>query len=139
MQPVRLGEPDMAIDARPLVKPANAIGGVDADNEEVLAPVIQEIADVELERDVAAVVTAEVTAVQEHHCAAKYAVELESDAPSRVRGRDIESTSIPANRGIAVVAAERLVAVALERLIMHERQLHGPIVRQVERPPAGIV
>src|SRR5487761_1592806 len=122
MQPVRLREPDMAINARPLVKPAIAIGGIDSDHDEILAAVIQEVTHIGLERHVAGVVAAQVAAVQEHGCAAKHAVELENDAPIRVRGRDIESASIPSDRGFPVVAAEWLVTVALKRLVTYERQ-----------------
>src|SRR6185437_6568496 len=139
MQLVGLGEPDMAINAGALVEPAVTIGGIDPDDQEIPAAVIEEVTDVELEWDVAAVVAPHVAAVEEHHCAAERPIELQHDTAIRVRGRDVEGAPIPTDRRIPVVAAERLVAVALESFVMDEWQLHRPIVRQIERPPGGIV
>ena len=74
---VGLHQPDVPVNARALVEPAVALGGVHADQQHVSAAGRGEIGDVEAERIVAADVPADVEAVEDHHGLAIDAVELD--------------------------------------------------------------
>ena len=142
---VQLGQPDVAVDARALVEPAVAEAGVDAQGDDVPAAVVEEIAEVEAERRVAVVVPADEAAVDEQHDVAHRAVELDPDAAAAIAGGKLEGAPVPAHAGRREAAAQRLVAVrgqagvVVAAVVVDERQLHRPVVRQVQRAPAGVV
>ena len=129
----------MPVDARAFVEPAVALGGVHAHQQHVAPAGIGEIGDVEAERIVAADVAADVEAVEDDHGLAVGAVEFDGDALAGVGGGKFEDAAIPADAGGGVGAAQRIIALALERGIVLEGQLDGPIVGQIERLPVAVV
>src|SRR5690349_14603106 len=64
MNRIGLVEPDVAVDAAAFVPPALLRAGVAADGEDVLAAVVYRVGDVVAEADIAALVVAELLAVQ---------------------------------------------------------------------------
>ncbi len=139
VQRVGLGQPHMAVDAGAFIKPAIAEAGVHADDQIVLAAIIQKVGQVEAEGRVAIVVATHERAVQEHQRVAEGSVELDRHAPSGVFLGNIEDAPVPAHAGLGIAAAQRLVAVPLLFFIANERQLDRPVVRQVQWPPFGVV
>jgi len=133
------GEPDVTVDSGALVEPAVAEAGVHADDEIVLLAGVDEVGDVEAEGGVAVVVAADEVAVEEDERVAEGAVELEGEALAGVGCGQVEAAAIPADRGLGIAAAERLVAVAVEGFVVDEGQLDGPVVGEVERAPGGVV
>src|SRR5580704_1570522 len=129
----------MAINTRAFVEPAVAEAGVHAHDHAVLAAIIQEVSQVEAERRVPIVVAAYEEAVQEHECAAERAIEFQDDAPARVFPGNVEYAPVPANTVLRIAATQRFVAVPLQLVIIDERQLDGPVVRQIQRPPFRVV
>ncbi len=132
-------EPDVAVDAGALVEPAVARRGIHANQQNIAAAGIGEIGDVETERIVAAAVAADVEAVEDHHRLAVGAVELEGDALACVVCRKLENAAIPADARRGIVAAQRIEAFAEQRGIVLERQLDGPVVRQIDGLPVAVV
>ena len=80
MDRVGLHEPDVSVDARSLIKPAIAGGGVDAHEQDVLSAGICKAGYVEAERIVSAAVTADVKAVENHHRFPVGTIEFERNA-----------------------------------------------------------
>ena len=81
MQRIRLGQPHVPVNACALVKPAIAEARVHADDQIILAAIIQKIAQVEAEGRIAVVVAADEISIQKHERVAKRAIELHADAP----------------------------------------------------------
>ena len=98
-----------------------------------------EIGDVEAERIVAADVTADVEAVEDDRGFAIGGVEFDGDALTGVGGRQFKDAAIPADAGGGIGPAQRIKALALQRRIVLERQLDGPIVRQIDGLPVAVV
>ena len=94
-----LHQPDVPVNARALVEPAVALGGVHADQQHISAAGIGEVGHVEAEWIVAAAVPADVEAVEDHHGLAVGAVEFEGDALAGVGRWDLEDAAIPADAG----------------------------------------
>src|SRR6266496_4395722 len=105
----------------------------------VLAAVVQKIGEIEAERRISIVVAPNEIAVQKHKRAAKGSVELDDGASPGIFLRCIEDAAVPADAGFGIAATERFVAVAVLFLVAYERQFHGPIVRQVQWTPFGVV
>ena len=150
MQRIELVQPDMAIDAGPLVEPTLAERRVRADGDHVAPAVVQHVGEIDDEAGIPAVVARHDVAVAEHEAVAEHALELEMEAPAEVRPGDVEHASVPADARVGKLAAERLVAVRgrgilgfgrkrLRRLGLHERQRHAPVVRQVDGRPIRVV
>ena len=129
----------MAIDSRTLVEPAGAIAGIDADDDAVPGADGEKVGDVVVERRVAAVVAAEITAVNEDHRVAESAVELDGDASAGIARRNVELAPIPSDAGLRILAAEGLKAVRRQGIVPDEGQFDRPVVGQVERAPFGVV
>ena len=70
---------------------------------------------------------------------AEGAVELDRDAPAEIAGGNFEFAAVPAHAGLRIAAAERLEAVRVLLFVAHKGQLDGPVVRQIQRPPLGVV
>ena len=129
----------MPVNSRALVKPAVAKARVHARHDAVLRPDSEKIRDVEAEGRVAVVVAADEAAVHEEQHIAKGPVELKIDTPARIARRNLELLAVPAHAGLRIAPSQRLVSMRLQRLIADKWQLHRPVVRQVERPPLGVV
>src|SRR5271165_2864244 len=139
MDRVELREPDVAVNAGPLVEPAVAEAGVDAEGDAVFAAVVEKVGEVETEGSVAVVVAADEAAVDEDDDAAEGAIELHPGAAAGVGSGDVELAAVPADTGLGIAAAERLVAMGLQLIVADEGELDGPVVRQVKCTPLGIV
>ena len=139
VQRVRLGQPYVPVDPGAFVEPAISEAGIHADDQKILAAVIQKIGDVKAKGRIAIVVAAHERAVQEDERAAEGAVELDPHAPAFVFFRNVEGAPVPAHAGFGIAAAQRLVAVTLQLRVAHKGQLNRPVVRQVQRTPFGVV
>ena len=60
-------------------------------------------------------------------------------AAAGVAGRNIELAPVPANARLGIAPPERLVSVRLQRVVPNKRQLHRPVVRQVQFAPFRVV
>ena len=129
----------MAVDAGTLIKPAIAKAGVHADDQTVLAAIIQKVSEVEAEGRVAIVVATQERAVQKYQRVPEGSVERDRQAASEVLFGNLEYAPVPTHTGFGVAAAQRFVAVPLLFFIAYERQFDRPVVRQVQWPPFGIV
>jgi hypothetical protein len=136
MQLVLLNQPDVPVDTGALVEPSVAEARVEAHHQIVLSAVVGKVRNIKGEGRVTVIISADKTAVQEHQSAAERAVELQADATAPVACRKIEAAAVPTDAGLRIFASQRLVAVGLQIVVPHERQLHGPVVRQVQRSPA---
>src|SRR5580698_1371226 len=129
----------MPIDARAFVEPSVAKAGIDARDNIVLRAISEKIRQVEAEGRVAIVVAADEATVDEHNHVAKRAVELDCNAPSRVAGGNLELAPVPAHAALRIPPAQRLESVRSLLSIVNERQLHRPVVWQIERAPLRVV
>src|SRR5208337_1473758 len=84
-------------------------------------------------------VLADVEAVEDHRGLAVGAVELERNPLALVRVGHFEDPPVPADARGRVIAAEWVEALAEKCGIVCERQLDGPIVRQIDRLPVAVV
>src|ERR1035441_1740755 len=138
-------QPDVPVDARALVKPAVSEAGVDAQNDVVLRAVGEEIRKIEAERDIAIVAAADEAAVDENQKIAEGAVELNPDAAANIARGDLEFAPVPLHAGFGIAAPQRLVTmrarriISASRIVVNERKLHCPVVREMQRSPIGIV
>ena len=105
MQRVRLGQPDVAIDARAFIEPAFAQRRIDAQQQHVPPAVVYEVGDIEAKRRVAAHVAAHEVAVENDDRVAKDAVELDRDAAAKVARRHIENTAVPSDARFGIRAS----------------------------------
>src|SRR5579864_7114175 len=129
----------MAINSRAFVEPALVLGGVDADQENVVFVVAQEISDVEMEGRVAAEIVAEIDAVEDDNGVAKNAVEFEKVTAKHPRLGNFEDAAIPPDAGFGEVAANGLVSVIPEFGRVDKRKSDDEIVRQVDGLPLAVV
>ena len=106
------GQPDMPVDARPLIEPPLLHRGVHPDGNDIVAAVIEIVGQFVTETGVSAGLAAEVEAVDPHDRIAKHPVELDADAPAEVRSRDGEGLAVPADGTFGKVAANSLESVA---------------------------
>ncbi len=149
----RLDQPHMAVDPRPFIEPALAQRSIDTHGDDVGCLVgIQEIGDVDGERRIGAAVFTHDVAVDHDDAVARHAVELEADALAGIGRVQRKGLAVPADAGLRIVTADRLVAMVggivpddamivghqLDVLV-HEGQLDRPVVRQVNGTPLGIV
>ena len=139
MQRISFQKPCVPVNSRALIKPAVAKAGIDARNQIILAAVVHKITHVELKGSVTVVIPANEVAVQKYQGVAECAVELDSDSPPEVLLGDFKDPSIPPHAGLGIGPSERLVAMVFDRIIVHEGQLHRPIMRQIQRPPFRII
>ena len=131
MQRIRFRQPHVPVNPRAFVEPAVAKAGVHPDHQKILSAVVGEVGDVEREGRVAVIVASDEISVEEHQRAAEGAVELQCDTPPLIFFRDVEGSPVPAHAGFRIAPAQRLVAVRILFLVVHERQLDGPVVRQI--------
>src|ERR1700691_1096670 len=139
MQRIGLGQPHMAIDARALVKPSVAKAGVDARDNIVLRAIGQKVRQIETERRIAVVVATDEAAIDKDNHIAKRAVELNRNPLARVARRNLELAPVPTDAGLRITPSKRLESVRILLFIVNERQLHRPIVGQVEGAPLRVV
>src|SRR5579862_2102785 len=111
---VSFHQPDMAINSRALVEPAFVFGGINADDDDVRAAVVDEVRDVVAEGRVAGHVAAEIEAVDGDDGIAEDAVEFEGEAAAEIGGGNFEDAAVPADACLRVGAAERARAVGEE-------------------------
>ena len=136
---VGLGEPHVPVDAHAFVEPALAERGVRPHHQHVPAAEGGQIGDVETERRIPAHRRIEVVAVEHDDGIAEHAVEFQRDAPAGIGGGQVEDAPVPADAGRRIIAAQRIRAVVGERARVFERQLDGPIVRQIDLLPGTVV
>src|SRR5271165_1375427 len=129
----------MPINSRTFVKPSIAKAGVQARNQIVLATVVQKVRQIKTKRRVAIVIAAHEVTVQEDQRTAESTIELHDHTPPNVFLGNVEHAAIPTDAGLGMTATERFVTMRLQIFIVNKRQLDGPIVRQVQRAPFGVV
>src|ERR1035441_9676870 len=139
VQRVALGQPYMPVDARALVEPTVAKARFHANNQIVLAAVVDEVGQIEAERSIPVVVSANELSVEKDQRIAEPTVELNRHSTPAIAIRNLNRTAIPTHAGLRIAAAEWLVAVPLQRLVMHERQFHRPVMRKIQRAPLRVV
>ncbi len=139
VQGIGFHQPDVAVDACALVKPAFVLGGIHAHHQNVFATVVGEVRYVVAEWRVAAQVASEIVPVERHDGVAEHAVEFDRQPPAEIARRDLKHPPIPSDAGCRVRPAQRLRAVADEAAFVLKRQFHGEIVRQVNRAPLASV
>ncbi len=129
----------MPINAGALVEPAIAEAGVHPHHQIILFAIPEKIAHVETKWSVAVIVAPDEVPVQKYQRAAERAVKLNRDSPSVVFLGNIERTPVPAHTRLRIPSSQRFVPMGLLFVIVHERQFHCPVVRQIERPPFRVV
>ena len=132
------GQPDVAVDARPLIEPAFLEGRICPDCDHVVATVIQVFRDVIGGRSIAALLPAQPEAVDPDVRVAEDAVETNGNGLSQRLGRHREMLAVPAHAGFRPLPTHGLVAMAVGSL-RRERQVHHPVVRQLHRLPGTVV
>ena len=135
---IGLDEPDVAVDARAFVKPAFFEGCVGFDGNYVVAAVIDVVGDVVLKIEVAALLVAEVEAVDPYLRIAEHALKQQRNLLAEVALRDVEVLAIPSDGVFGVSVTDSLVAVAVAR-VGGKWHFHRPIVRQVDVAPIAVV
>ena len=131
-------QPDMAVNARALVKPALESRGVHADGQHVLAAVIGNVRDVVTEGIVAANLTANQAAVEINQAVAIDAAEFEPEPPAKIRLWQRERAAIPGDAVLWKAGAARLEALVAVRVPV-ERQRHRPVMRQIHAGPGTVI
>ncbi len=129
----------MAVNACTFVEPAIAETGVHADDDEVLASVVEEVRDIEAEGRVAVVVAANEISVDEKQGVAESTVELKRYPAAAVAGRNIEAAAIPSDAGFGITPPQRLVSVALQALVANKWQLDCPVMWQIQIAPFRVI
>ena len=136
---IRLGKPHVPIDSGALIEPSVAEARIHAQNNVVLGAIGEEVGQIAVERRIAVVVAADKAAVHEDQHAAEGAIELHGDAAAEVARGNLEFAAVPAHAGFGIPAADGLEAVRVLLLVVHKGQLDGPVVRQIECAPFGVV
>ena len=129
----------MTVDSRALVEPSRAIAGIDPNHNAVVAANGDEIGDVVTEGRVAAFIAAEIAAIDEDQDITESSIELDGESLAGVGCGNIKLPAVPTNTRLGIFAANGLESVGCERVVPYERQLDTPIVRQLQRPPFGVV
>jgi len=127
-----LGQPDVAIDAAALVPPSFHRVRVDPHGDAVeLVAVAGERGDVDLQGVVAAPVMGHDAAVEPDRRLGGDGPEFDGDVLAAIGGIQPQGAAIPGLAAWTVALGEVLVLV--------ERPLHHPVVRQVEFAPVAVV
>jgi hypothetical protein len=137
MQRAGFGEPDVAVNAGPFVKPALELRGIHPHRHRVWAAAIGQVGDVVAETAVTAFVMAEKVAVEKNAAIAINAVELQHQPAAAVFSGKLKSAAIPGHAVGMVAGAERLEAV-IGIGVGIERQFGQPVMRQVDGAPIGV-
>ena len=133
-----LFEPDVAVDACPLVEPTFLKGGVGPYTDEVVAAVVHVLGDVVYLGGVSAGFGAHVEAVEPHLGVAEDAVEAEQDVPAEVFLTYGEDFTVPAYAGFGILPAHRLVAVRMAGGGVEAQRGHE-VVRNAHFLPGAVV
>ena len=122
----------MTIDAGAFVEPALGQRCVGAHEQNIRAAGVDVVAHIEIERRIAAFIDAETVAVEDHHRVAIDTVELDRNAPAFAARGKFEIAPIPAHAHPGIGSSQWLAAVVVEILVVFERQIDRPIVRQID-------
>ena len=106
-----LVEPNVPIDARAFIKPAFILGGVHADDDDVVAVIIDEVGDVVGHADVATGVGTEVKAVDPNLGIAENAIKLDLKTLTGISGGHPKVFAVPPDAGFREMAAYGFIAV----------------------------
>src|ERR1035438_9536019 len=139
MQRIRLGQPHVPVNAGAFIEPTIAKARIHAHDQKILSAIVQKVGHVEAKWRVAVIVAPDEISVEKHQRAAKRAIKLNCDALSVVFFRNIEGAPVPADARLRISSSQGLVAVGLLFVIVHKRQFHCPVVRQIEGPPFRVV
>ncbi len=139
VQRIGFGEPDVAIDAGTLVEPAVAKAGVNASHDVILCAEGEEVGEVESKGGVAVVVAADEATIDEEQHVSESPVEFDSNAAALVGGGDVEFAPVPSDAGFWIAAADGFEPVGVLLFVVHKGQLDGPVMRQVQGAPFGVV
>ena len=133
----RLHQPDMPVDSRALIEPALGLRGVHPDGDEIFSAAVGDVGDVVAEAAVAAFVMTDEPAVDEHGAVAERAVELQPEPPAGICRRQFKRLPVPADAVLRESFPQRFRAMRGVALRV-ERQFDGPVVWQVDPPPARV-
>ena len=131
-----LVEPYVAVYSRSLVEPSFLDARIGADADEILAAVVQILRNIVCLSRIAALLMAEIKAVDPDLRVAENAVELQPDMLSIVLCRHIEGLPVPAHAGLRILESDGLVTVAVTRF-PRKRQVHDPVMRQIDPFPSA--
>jgi hypothetical protein len=132
-----LHQPHVAVDARPFVEPALEAGGIDTNRDDVLSPDSRDVGNVVAKAAVSALMSAYEPSVHKHRGVSEDTVEFQPNAFAGIALRQFEGTAIPTDAVLRKALSHGLEAVQTVGFRI-ERQLHRPVVRQIDGPPAGV-
>src|SRR5262249_39407753 len=140
VQSVCFGQPDVAIDPRAFVEPAFDLARVDAHHHRIRSTVVDVIGNVAAKADIAALVAADLMAVEPYFAVAKDPVELQPKSFTFIRGRNIKRFAIPPNRCPGERSADWLVTMIPEVLVVTilKWQLNYPVMWKIEASPGAV-
>ena len=136
---VGLSEPHVPVDSRALVEPSVAKARVHAHHDAVLRAHRKKVGNVEAEWRVAVIVAADEAPVHEDEHIAKRSVELHRNPSPGVARWNVKLAPIPPHACFRIAPAQRLESMRCQRVVPNERQLHRPVVGQVQRAPFRVV
>ena len=136
---IGLCQPYVPVDPGALVKPTVAKARVNANHNAVLRTHSEKIGNVEAERRVAIIVATDEAPVHEHEYVAKRPVELHRNPSAGVACRNVELAPVPPHACLGITPAQRLESMRQQRVVPNKRQLHRPVVGQVQRAPFRVV
>src|SRR2546427_4870024 len=109
------------------------------DDQHVLIAVVCKVSEVKPEGYIAAEILPDVMAIEHHYTIAKHAVELDCDALSRIRRWNCEHAPVPTDARFWILAADWFCSMVEKHGRFFERKLNGPVVQQVDAPPATVI
>ena len=135
-----LVEPHVPIDARAFIKPTFILGGVHADDDDVVAVVIDEVGDVVGHADVAAGVGAKVKAVDPNLGIAEHPIKLDLKTLTGIGWGYPEVFAVPTDAGLGEMATYRFVAMGhhIKIVFVDEWQFYRPIMGKVQAAPGAV-
>ena len=127
-----LHHPSVPVNPRAFIPPAFLGLGIDTHGHGVeLVSVFEQRSDIGRERGVAAPIAMHDCAIHPNGAVRGDAVELKFEMLAAIGGIDLEMPAIPAKAALAIALGD--IGILLDR------RLGGPIVREVDRLPIGVV
>src|SRR5262249_37605751 len=118
VQSVCFGQPDVAIDSRAFVEPAFDLTRVDSHHHRIRSTFVDVVGNVAAKPDVAALVAADLVAIEPYFALAKDPIELQTKSFTFIRGRNIKRLAIPPDRCRGERSADWLVTMIPEVLVV---------------------
>ena len=81
----------------------------------------------------------DIKVVEDDRGLAIHAVKLKGDALSAIVGIQFEDATVPANTRLGILAPQGVETFVFQIGIVLEWQLHGPVMREIDLLPIGII